>query len=254
MTSGPPIKAERCEDLRKFSILLTTCRNALKDIGCLGRINNPDCLKKIINRLPFDMKRRWHDIADDISECQQREITIEDVALFVEKRARSASHPVFGDVSNTDSQGSKQSRTGNRGTNGTSRPRASFGTLTNQKGCDLQSNSHNHRQCVLCNSNHWLSQCSDFHNKSVDERYNIVNAKRLCRNCLVSGHLVKNCPKDSFCKVDGCRVKHSTFLHPIVNKGNFQQQKGDIKGHQTELIKQPQGTDDNKDPVGKVDI
>ena len=83
VTSGPPIKAERCEDLRRFSILLTTCKNALKDIGYLGRINNPDCLKKIINRLPFDMKRRWRDIADDISECQQREITTEDVALFV---------------------------------------------------------------------------------------------------------------------------------------------------------------------------
>ena len=253
VTSGPPIKAERCEDLRKFSILLTTCRNALKDIGYLGRMNNPDCLKKIINRLPFDMKRRWRDIADDISECQQREITIEDVALFVEKRARSASHPVFGDilVSNTDSQGSKQSRTGNRGTNGTSRPRASFGILTDQKGCDLQGKSYNHRLCVLCNNNHWLSQCNDFRNKSVNERYNIVNTKGLCRNCLVSGHFVKDCPKDSFCKVDGCRVKHSTFLHPIVNKGNVQQQKGDMKGHKAELIKQLQGADDNKKPVGR---
>ena len=123
VTSGPPIKAESWEDLRRFSILLITCRNALKDIGYLGRINNPDCLKKMINRLPFGMKRRWRDIADDISECQQREITTEDVALFAEKRARSASHPVFGDirVSNTDSQASRQSRTGNHVTSGTSR-------------------------------------------------------------------------------------------------------------------------------------
>ena len=103
VTTGPPIRAERVDDLRKFSILITSCKNALKDIGYLRRINNPDVLKKIVDRLPFDMKRKWRDIADDISECKHREITIEDVASFIEKRARSASYPVFGNILNQKS-------------------------------------------------------------------------------------------------------------------------------------------------------
>ena len=65
-TTGPPIRAERVDNLRKFSILITSCKNALKDIEYLRQLNNPDVLKKIVDRLPFDMKRKWHDIADDI--------------------------------------------------------------------------------------------------------------------------------------------------------------------------------------------
>ncbi|KAK3708190.1 hypothetical protein QZH41_017931, partial [Actinostola sp. cb2023] len=57
VTMGPPIRAEKAEDLRKFSILITSCKNVLRDIGYLNRINNPDCLKKIVDRLPFDMKQ-----------------------------------------------------------------------------------------------------------------------------------------------------------------------------------------------------
>ncbi len=58
-----------------------------------SRITNPDSLKKIKERLPFEMKRKWRGSVDDISENKQREITIEDV----EKRARCV-HPIFGDI------------------------------------------------------------------------------------------------------------------------------------------------------------
>ena len=36
----------------------------------------------------------------------------------------------------------------------------------------------------------------------------------MCHNYLLQGHVVNSCPKQSFCKVPGCRFKHSTFLHP----------------------------------------
>ena len=48
-----------------FSILSMSCKNALKEFGYLRRRNNPNVLKKLIGRLPFDMKRKWYDIADD---------------------------------------------------------------------------------------------------------------------------------------------------------------------------------------------
>ena len=34
----------------------------------------------------------------------------------------------------------------------------------------------------------------------------------------MSGHVVKQCPKASFCKIEGCQSKHSTFLHPVTKK------------------------------------
>ncbi|KAK3754770.1 hypothetical protein QZH41_007277 [Actinostola sp. cb2023] len=51
---------------------------------------------------------------------------------------------------------------------------------------------------------------------SLDERHDATCKKGICGNCLVSGHAVSSCPKPSFCKVEGCKAKHSTYLHPKV--------------------------------------
>ena len=48
---------------------------------------------------------------------------------------------------------------------------------------------------------------------SLYNRYQFVRSKHLCINCLVPGHFVQDCPKRSFCRVEGCAKKHSTFLH-----------------------------------------
>ena len=67
----PQIKSEDREALQKFSVLLTSCRNTLKGTEYLSKIDNPDSLRGIVNRLPH----------------------------FVEREARAATHPVFGDIS-----------------------------------------------------------------------------------------------------------------------------------------------------------
>ncbi|XP_006812352.1 uncharacterized protein LOC102804307 [Saccoglossus kowalevskii] len=70
------------------------------------------------------------------------------------------------------------------------------------------------RNCPLCSSSHWLSQCGEFKEKSVGERRRFVQEKKLCRNCLNPGHFVSTCRKGSFCKL--CADKHSSFLHPVT--------------------------------------
>ena len=47
---------------------------------------------------------------------------------------------------------------------------------------------------------------------SLYKRYQFVRSKHLCINCLIPGHFVQDCPKRSFCRVEGCTKKHSTFL------------------------------------------
>ena len=75
VTNGPSIKSEDGEALQKFSIFLTSCKNALKDIGYLSKIENPDRIRKIVNRLRFGLRRRWRDVADNITEKDEMEIT-----------------------------------------------------------------------------------------------------------------------------------------------------------------------------------
>ena len=53
--NGAPIRAEDGPSLQKFCILLTSCRNTLKEIGYLNRLENPDSLRKIVERLPYPL-------------------------------------------------------------------------------------------------------------------------------------------------------------------------------------------------------
>ena len=67
-------------------------------MGYLNKIENPDSMQRVIERLPFPLRQRWRDVADDITNNKHREITFEDIASFVESKARALNHPVFGTI------------------------------------------------------------------------------------------------------------------------------------------------------------
>ena len=67
VTNGPAIKSEDGAALQLFSVLLTSYKNTLTDIGYLSKIENPDSLKKIVSRLPFNLRQKWRDVADTIT-------------------------------------------------------------------------------------------------------------------------------------------------------------------------------------------
>ena len=213
VTNGPSIKSEDGDASQKLSILLTSCKNTLKDIGYLSKIENPESLRKIINRLPFAMRRKWRDVADNISEKKDREITI-DITNFVAKAARAASHPIFGSLNGDQ----KESQRGNEPNRSRYKPGSSFAVGGKQNTAAPHQKST--IKCPACDSNHWLSQCTQFKGMSLVERFKLVRRKGLCHNCLTRGHLARNCPKKSFCKVQGCKELHSMFLHEKSNNEN----------------------------------
>ena len=85
--------------LQSLSFLLTSCENTLTNIGYLSKIENSDSLKKIVYRLPLNLRQKWRDVADTVTERQEREVTFSDVGGFVEEKARVLKHPIFGDIS-----------------------------------------------------------------------------------------------------------------------------------------------------------
>ena len=144
-----------------------------------------DCLIKIIEKLPFALRLKWRDLADDITSYKCREITFDDVVQFVEKRARALNHPIFGKLSNDPNR------------NRSNKPQ------------DPKFN-----KCMMCEGDHILPRCNRFKSESLEGQLKFVKKKGLCYNCLFQGHIVNSCPKHSFCEVTGCQSKHSTFLHP----------------------------------------
>ena len=241
LTSGPAIKAEDGEGLRKLSIALTGCKNTLTEIGYLNKLENPDILRTIVQRLPFGLRQRWRDVADNITETQNREITIADLSDFVNAKARAATHAIFGDLSSHAplSQGGSGVRRRPQ-----SPTKSSFATNVgvnpNRTGDEEQKTQAN-RKCPLCKSNHWLSQCNNFKEKSLAARWQFVTSRALCANCLVAGHLANSCPKKGFCRVTGCNGKHSSYLHP---KG---QVPGSVSGNHNSPISEAHSQSPNQE-------
>ena len=215
LAKGPAIKAEDGDALRRFSTLLTSCKNTLKEIGYLNKVENPDTLKAIVSRLPYGLRQKWRDVADNVTENQGREVTIEDLSDFVTAKARAATHAIFGDISSHSlpSAGSVKAKQ-----KPVARNASSFTTQTGSKqasGDDTRRQQYqDRRKCPLCGSTHWLSQCSDFKRKTLNERLAFVRSKGLCDNCLVPGHRPSSCSRPRFCRVTGCNGNHSSFLHP----------------------------------------
>ncbi|XP_062704693.1 uncharacterized protein LOC115265150 [Aedes albopictus] len=72
--------------------------------------------------------------------------------------------------------------------------------------------------CPLsCPDNHVLRNCPIFLGKDVRLRRELVTQKRLCWNCLGSGHQSKKCSSKFTCRT--CREKHHSLLHdPALSK------------------------------------
>ena len=163
--------------------------------------------KQILTKLkiPIVYKRLWKsylDIADDITKVKQHKITIEDIAFFVKKRARACNHPIFGKIlREMKSENSVGKNT-----------KSTWGSAFATKGNDDNS-PRTAVKCPSCGSGHWLSRCDNFKKRSIGERFKLVCSLKSCDNCLVPGHVARSCQKSSFCKIDGCKNKHSTFLH-----------------------------------------
>ena len=97
------------------------------------------------------------------------------------------------------------------------RNRSSFAKHVNatQERDDIQRQPNRaSRKCPLCNSDNWLSQRGKSKEKSLAAKWQFVNSKSLCANCLVAGYLADSCPKKRFSMVNGCNGNHSSYLHP----------------------------------------
>ena len=169
------------------------------------------------------MRAKWRETVDRIIKRKARDVTIKDINEFVTARARATTHPIFGNIA-------------------IEKPRVPTHNLKSKqhgRGAGFSTHSESTTlKCPKCNSNHWLSRCDKFKGQSLEDRQKFVREKKLCNNCLLTGHFVRTCPKKSFCKVEGCTNKHSTFLHPKHNQPPRINKPGDSKD-ENETSKSP---------------
>ena len=205
-----PIRTEDDPSLQKFLILLTSCRNTLKEISYLNHLENPEGLRKIMEWLPYPLRLKWRELVDTIMQNEARDPNLKDITDFVEARSRVTNHSIFGKI-----QGEPSRSSSHKYSDRPKRDARSFAVESQSKSPYSPTSNPEKKilKCPSCNKSHWLSQCSDFRKLRLSDQIKFACAKKLCLNCLVSEHFVQDCPKQSFCHIEGCTKKHSTFLH-----------------------------------------
>ena len=207
-----PIKSDDGSALQQYSVLLRCCLNTLSSMNCVNKIENPVSLKSIIDKLPYDMRKRWRSRADTISEYEDREIALEDIVMFIEREARISAHPVFGDISGIKSADRK---------NTSANVKKAFVTWTDQAKPEDKSlllvqpsssgNSWTPHKCVCCDGTHSMENCVQFEQMNLPTRFQFTKSKGLCFSCLVPRHRASDCRSSIRCDV--CHRKHSNLLH-----------------------------------------
>ena len=225
----PPVKSEDGSALSRFSVYLASCKNAMKGSQYSSKFDQPDNIQKLIFKLPYNMRERWRRVVDDIMELQGRPVKFDDLVSFIDREARIATNPVFGQI--TESSKILEARS-SRGAVQKLLPKSRELSLAAQvntdHGLDTEVNrsiiSTDNSQyapsiapvsnsCCFCNLNHALEDCRSLRSRPYQERIQFIASKSLCFGCLSDKHIVKDCPQRKSCKFTNCPKKHPTVLH-----------------------------------------
>ena len=101
--------------------------------------------------------------------------------------------------------------------------KASYVTQADRSNSIFDSSRTN--SCVVCMGKHELSKCDRFKQLSQPERYKLVQEHRLCRNCLLLDHHVKDC--NSAVAYTKCKMNYLLHIDGGPPKGRHDVKKAE---------------------------
>ncbi|XP_060596965.1 uncharacterized protein LOC132750912 [Ruditapes philippinarum] len=214
LINGNSIRNNDIKGLMNLSLDMEKCQINLSQVGFMSDLNNTENLRKIVRRLPFNIRSKWVERASRLIE-QGIEPSFDDLLTFVKERATVA-NTMYGHDLHYESK-SVQVRKPQM----TSPPREKFVTLSTSSSNKFLGNGLPQKRsaclsCVYCREGHKLIDCPKFKLIDLKEKLNVVRMHKMCENCLNFKHSAKFCRKNSLCEVSGCKEKHHTMLHDEI--------------------------------------
>ena len=170
--------------LRTLADELNSAKIVLKSLNMYSELDNQHHIKEVGARLSFHLWYAWRDRDFNIKRKNKRYATFDEFVEFVTEKADEANDPVYGQKSSSASfsEKSRPSPTPKRAT-----------ALNNVGSSDFK-----RKACDVCQEQHPVWRCDTFKKLTIDKRREAVVKHKLCVNCLMSGHAVINCVKQSF--------------------------------------------------------
>nr|XP_029714150.1 uncharacterized protein LOC109417500 [Aedes albopictus] len=103
-------------------------------------------------------------------------------------------------------------------------------------------------KCISCNGSHYITNCPAFAKMTLEKRFQVVNSKKLCSNCLRREHYSRDCKSSFRCRT--CNKKHHSLLHPGFSASG----SSSATGAQESIESQTGGSDVSTTTVAPVEV
>ncbi|XP_052745046.1 uncharacterized protein LOC128199462 [Bicyclus anynana] len=187
------IKHINLESASGLKVLIDTtidCLNALKNIDIDVSTWDIIIIHIVSFKLDQETRKQW-ELHISSSVDLNNLPTLDQFKCFIENRFRALEF--------VESRKSSVQRTSGN----SSRPKTFVVTNESDK-----------RRCEFCSGSHKLCFCKKFASEDVEKRRDFVANNSICFNCLGSNHRVHECRKSGTCRIDNCRKRHHSLLHP----------------------------------------
>ena len=209
----PSVRSGDGKQLRRFAELLEKTGVIVKDIRQYTSLDSLDMLTELVNKLPYDLKKRWVSKSVQIQNYLGHLANFLHFVDFVRKESDEV-NSLFG------------LRSLHPKTTSTKTKASSFGSVMSKTSANINSKSSisgsRHvtqvGSCWYCkNTSHILFDCKDFKQIPVEDRISFVKESKLCHKCLSSKHKTRECKRSKLCSVTGCKgLYHHTLLHKFA--------------------------------------
>jgi len=267
LKTGKPVRSNK--DLQQFADDLSNCLLTLRTLGQLKEVECQYFILSILGRLQNFLQIRWRKYVSEYRASYSSYPVFQKFVDFIKKAAAEVNDPIYGNLSfrggqdkgkktvSTHSVSTGQSGntgTGNTGTtviysrtngNDQNRHKEARGGSGGSRGSRQSDSSHSHNgdktksryPCVLCKVYHKMFYCDEFKRMTVPERIALVKKHDLCENCLYPNHKTPACLRPNRCTVQGCKKKHTKFIHLDEDEGTKEESVNVVKVEKDEDVK-----------------
>ena len=184
--SWSSIKPDDTKALQAYTLFLRGCCNAMEDVNNMQELNMSANLLIIIKKLPYRLRDKWRSVACDFQERYKQRATFRDLVNYLEKQARIATDPVFGDIRDTPTPG----KDGRSFMSKPQHPRIKGSTFATTVTVAHEKHGHGARKmdswpavkrCSFCGGGHALEVCFLLEKKAHHEKITFLKENEIGR-------------------------------------------------------------------------
>ena len=231
VADGPHIKQDDVFGLDRLLVNMESCFLTLKEWNAMDRLNSPETLSKILDRLPSRLQHQFNEKCAELYSLQQ-EPSFEKLMRFIESRVimgeSRLGKKLLSKTKKPDPQVTHISKT-----SASQKTQISSVSTQGYSRAGLPGQRQDVLECTMCKGDHHLAKCQSFVDKSINEKKQFIVDNRLCYNCLQSGHTVRDCRSRRYTAIN-CGRKHHTLIHPSNSQEAQESDRPSSASSQTE--------------------